>query len=413
MERDRDSQIKIFVLVATTALTTFIVSFAIFYGYEIFHPKYAIQFDSKNVSINAVNKFNEAKQTLEKSFYNKVDENALLEGAISGMADSLKDPYTVYYNKDQMKIFTDMQKKTEDEYVGIGVPVMLDDNGIVMISEPPFEDSPAQKVGLKMGDKIVKVGDKDVTGLKDDAAVVSLIKGKENTNVKITIYRPSEGKMIDFDITRKKIKAIKNLRSEIIEGNIGYIKIKMFDGEINHNFESNLDKLLEKGIKGLIIDVRDNPGGLYDEVAAIADRLLPKGTIVYTEDRAGTRQVQSSDSRELGLPIAILVNGNSASASEILAGAVKDFKKGTLIGTKTFGKGLVQVTYDFKDGTGLKVTIARYFTPSGVCIQGKGIQPDIEVKMDDKYKDLPASLVPEADDYQKKKAIEVIKDAIK
>ena len=174
-----------------------------------------------------------------------------------------------------------------------------------------------------------------------------------------------------------------------------------------------LDKLLDRGIKGLVVDVRDNLGGYYDEVVDIADRLLPEGTIVYTEDRDKKQKIELSDKTELGIPLAILVNGNSASASEVLAGAIKDHGKGVLVGTRTFGKGVVQELKFLEDGSGLKVTISRYFTPSGVCIQDIGIQPDIEVPVGEKYENTPVSQIPREEDLQLKKAIDVVEMKMK
>lgn len=390
-----------------TAIICFTVSALLFVGFTYINGRYSLSFEKSNVTRSSVQKFNEVRSILQKSFYEEIDTNKLLEGAISGMADSLKDPYTVYYNKDQMKAFTDMQRHTEDEYVGVGLPIMLDKNGIITVLEP-FDDSPAKAAGIRQGDKILKIDGKDITGLRDEALVASMIKGQENTETVLTILRQSENSTFDVRVVRKKIKAIRNIRSEMLENNIAYIKLKMFDENISENFISQLNKLVEQGAKSVIIDVRDNPGGLYNEVVSMADRILPKGTIVYTEDRQGKKNFQKSDATELNLPIAVLTNGNSASASEILAGAIKDFKKGTLIGTKTFGKGLVQTTYSFDDGTGLKVTIARYFTPSGVCIHGEGIKPDIEIKLPDKYKDTPVSAIPREDDLQLQKAIQVL-----
>lgn len=392
-----------------TAIICFTVSALLFVGFTYINGRYSLSFEKSNATRSSVQKFNEARSILQKSFYEEIDTNKLLEGAISGMADSLKDPYTVYYNKDQMKAFTDMQRHTEDEYVGVGLPIMLDKNGIITVLEP-FDDSPAKAAGIRQGDKILKIDGKDITGLRDEALVASMIKGQENTETVLTILRQSENSTFDVRVVRKKIKAIRNIRSEMLENNIAYIKIKMFDENISENFISQLNKLVEQGAKSVIIDVRDNPGGLYNEVVSMADRILPKGTIVYTEDRQGKKNFQKSDATELNLPIAVLTNGNSASASEILAGAIKDFKKGTLIGTKTFGKGLVQTTYSFDDGTGLKVTIARYFTPSGVCIHGEGIKPDIEIKLPDKYKDTPVSAIPREDDLQLQKAVQVLQD---
>jgi carboxyl-terminal processing protease len=210
-------------------------------------------------------------------------------------------------------------------------------------------------------------------------------------------------------VTRKRIK-VSNIKSEVLQDKIGYIKLTMFDSDINRYFESELKKLQDKGIKGLIIDLRDNPGGSYEQVVDIADRILPEGLIVYTEDRNKVKKEKHSDKTELDLPLVLLVNGNSASASEILAGAIKDHQKGTLVGTKTFGKGLVQELKLLPDGSGIKVTISRYFTPSGVCIQGIGIKPDIEVNVNDEYRNLPVSQIPRDKDIQLKTAISTLRE---
>lgn len=389
-------------------LLVVVFSIGIFAGCGLFKPRYDISFDPQSVSAENVKKFNQVRDILKKNYLENVDENTLLEGAIAGMAESLNDPYTVYFNKEQMKSF---MEKSEGSYVGIGVSILMDNNGLLTIIEP-FEDSPAKKAGILQGDKITRVDDKDVTAIRDENMVISMIKGQENTKVKITVYRPSEGKSIDFDIIRKRIK-ISNIRSEVLPGNIGYIKIIMFDGEIAKFFEEHLNKLLAQNIKGLVIDLRDNPGGAYDQVVKIADRLLPEGLIVYTEDRNKKGDVEKSDKNELNLPLTILVNGNSASASEILAGAVKDHHKGKLIGTKTFGKGLVQVVLPLEDGSGIKVTISKYFTPSGICIQGIGIQPDEVVEVSESYRDKPVSQIPRGDDTQLQTAVQVLKAALK
>jgi carboxyl-terminal processing protease len=262
-----------------------------------------------------------------------------------------------------------------------------------------------------MGDKIVKVDGEDVTTIRDSDMIVSMIKGEENTTVEITVYRPSEERYIDFEITRKTIKIV-NVTSEMLQNNIGYIRISMFDGECAHYFGMHLNQLLDKGMEGLIIDVRDNPGGDLNEVVAIADRLVPEGLIVYMEDRAGNRMEKTSDKTELNKPIAILINEYSASASEILAGAVKDHKKGTLVGQKTFGKGLVQNVVELDDGSGLKLTTATYFTPAGINIHKKGIEPDIKVELDEESRLLPVSQLPKEEDKQLQEAIKVIKSKL-
>lgn len=372
-----------------------------------FNPNYAIQFNSDNVEYENVQKFSRVRSLLNEYYYKDVNENDMLEGAISGMTESLNDPYTVYFTKDQMKQFIE---KSQGSYVGIGVVVTMGEDGILTVVEP-FEDSPALEVGIAKDDKIVKVDDTDVTTIRDEDMIISMIKGKEDTKVKITVYRPSEGMYKDFVVTRKKIKVV-NINSEIVDGNIGYVKITMFDSEIYKDFQQHLNELLKKNIKGLIIDLRDNPGGDYDQVSAIADRLLPEGLIVYTEDKKGNRQEKKSDATELNIPITVLVNENSASASEVLSGALKDHNKATLVGTKTFGKGLVQAIVNLEDGSGLKVTIARYFTPAGVCIQDVGIEPHVKVELSEKYKNMAVSQVPKEEDNQLQKAIEVIKGAI-
>ncbi|WP_010245917.1 S41 family peptidase [Acetivibrio cellulolyticus] len=373
-----------------------------------FNPNYAIQFNNKNVQYENVKKFDKVRDLLEEYYYKDTNENEMLEGAISGMTEALNDPYTVYFTKDQMKQFSE---KSQGSYVGIGVQVQMDENGLLTVVEP-FEGSPALESGVAKDDKIVKVDDKDVTTVRDEDMIISMIKGKENTSVKITVYRPSEGKYLDFNVTRKKIKVV-NIKSEVLADNIGYIKISMFDSEISKYFQEHLNGLLEKNIKGLIIDLRDNPGGDYDQVSSIADRLVPEGLIVYTEDKKGNKQEKKSDATELNVPIAVLVNENSASASEVLSGALKDHNKATLVGTKTFGKGLVQAVVNLDDGSGLKVTIARYFTPSGVCIQGVGIEPNVKIEVPEKYKGTAVSQIPRAEDNQLQKAIEVVKGAIK
>ncbi|TYQ15245.1 UNVERIFIED_CONTAM: carboxyl-terminal processing protease [Acetivibrio alkalicellulosi] len=367
---------------------------------------YAILFDKDKVDYENIRKYIRVRNILNNYFYKEVDANKLLEGSIVGMTNSLEDPYTVYFTKEQMELF---QEKSQGSYVGIGVSVQMGDDGILTVIQP-FEDSPAINAGIKMGDKITEVDGVDVTTIGDDSLIVSMIKGAENTDVEITVFRPIENRFIDFVITRERIKIV-NIKSEMF-GNIGYIRLSMFDSEIAKYFGSYLNEFIGNGMEGLIIDVRDNPGGDFDQVAAIANRLLPRGLIVYTEDRAGNRIEKKSDSTQLDMPIAVLINGYSASASEILAGAIKDHNKGTLIGTRTFGKGLVQQVVNLDGGAGLKFTIAEYFTPAGISIHEKGIEPHIEIDVDEDMKNLPVSQIPFEDDVQLSKAIEVIKEQI-
>jgi carboxyl-terminal processing protease len=404
LNRRKSIIVGIICLVLATSVISFLVSAFVFSAWNKLNPKHQLFFDPRTVSIENVRKFNQVRSILKENYYEEVDENVLLEGAIAGMANSLGDPYTVYFNKDQMEMF---MEKSDGSYVGIGVSITMDSSGLLTIVEP-FENSPAKEAGMLQGDKIIKVDGKDVTGIRDENLIISMIRGPENTEVKITVYRPSEGKYVDFEIVRKRIKIL-NIKSEVVQDKIGYVKIIVFDSEIARYFKESVNQLLAQGAEGLIIDLRDNPGGSYDQVVEIADALLPEGLIVYTEDREKNRKEKYSDAKELNIPIAVLVNGNSASASEILAGALKDHKKGILIGAKTFGKGLVQEVVPLEDGSGLKVTVAKYFTPSGVCIQDIGIKPDLEVQVPEKYKNFPASQIPKDEDIQLQTAVEVLR----
>jgi carboxyl-terminal processing protease len=404
LNKNRKKIIYGIVLVTVTSVITFFLTTIILFGKGFSKPKYQITFETDAVDINNIKRFNEVKKILKNDYYLDVDENILLEGAISGMADSLGDPYTVYFTKEQMQAF---REKSEGSYVGIGVSVIVDKDGLLTVVEP-FEGSPALEAGIKQGDKIIKVDGVDVTTIRDDNMVISMIRGKENTIANITMVRPSEGRTIDFEVLRKKIK-ISNIKSEILPDNIGYIKIIMFDGEIASYFQKHLYELLSKGIEGLIIDLRDNPGGSYDQVVKIADSLLPEGLIVYTKDKNNNIVEEKSDKRNLQLPMAVLINENSASASEILSGAIKDHNKGVLVGSKTFGKGLVQAVLPLTGGAGIKVTVSKYYTPSGICIQDIGIEPDVEVHLSDTYKNMPVSQVPKGDDTQLQTAVQILK----
>lgn len=390
-------------IVAVTLIVAVSAAAIVFYSVHTAQNRYEIILDAETVDYENVVKFNRVMDILKKDFYQKVDVNKMLEGAIYGLAESLGDPYTVYFDKKQMEAFLE---KSRGSYVGIGVTVNVDDDGLLTVIEPA-KGSPAMEAGILQGDKIVKVDGKDVTSVCDENMIISMIKGKENTRVNITVYRPSEDRYVQFNIKRKRIRA-SNIKSEILSGNIGYIKIAMFDSEIARYFRNDLSNMLKNGIEGLIIDLRDNPGGSFEQVVEIADSLLPAGTIVYTEDRDGRKEYRYSDKAYVDLPLAILINSNSASASEILAGSVRDHGRGILVGTRTFGKGLVQELKLLGDGSGLKVTISRYFTPSGTCIHGTGIEPDIEVGVFDDYRNHPVSHIPRSRDIQLRTAVKAL-----
>lgn len=315
------------------------------------------------------------KSSIEQEYYKNPRESALVEGAIKGMFEGLNDPYSTYMTKEE---FDALLEYTKGSFGGIGVYVSAEDDGFITIVSP-IEDTPGARAGLKAGDKILKV-DGETVSSKDIDKAVSKMKGEPGTKVTITIAREGVQEPFDVHITREEIR-IQTVKSEVKEDGIGYIRITTFDEKTAADFKTNLNALKSKGIKALVIDLRDNPGGLLDQCQEIADELLGKGTIVYTRDRSGNEEyLKSDEERKLGLPMAVLVNGGSASASEILSGAIKDNKAGILVGTKTFGKGLVQQVFPLEDGSGYKLTVSQYFTPSGAYINKKGIQPDIEEK---------------------------------
>lgn len=352
------------------------------------------------------NKLFAVKDIIESEYVDKVDEVKLVEGAVKGLASGVGDPYTVYWDPSEYESNT---IQTEGEYAGVGLVVgPTADNRLVVVS--PIEDTPAEKAGIKSGDTIAKIDDKAMSGSSIDEAV-SLMRGKAGTPVKITIVREGVSSPMDMNVTRANI-VIKSVKSEILNSNIGYIRITAFQANTAEDFSKALVSLKSKGIKGLIIDLRNNGGGLLSQCVKISDELIGEGTIVYTIDNKSEKQVMKSDKNKLDMPLAILVNGGTASASEIVSGAVKDTKTGTLIGTRTFGKGLVQTIVPIPgEKSAVKVTTARYYTPSGICIQGTGIDPDIVV-------DLPEDLKQKAEltrqeDIQLSKALEVLTQQIK
>lgn len=343
-------------------------------------------------------KFLEKK--VEDDFLYKVDKEKLRQGELKGMVASLDDPYSEYLT---LEDFNALEEQTNGKFFGIGVSVSSNEEGQILVIAP-IKDTPAEKVGIKTGDLILKVNGEPVSG-NDLQAAVAKIKGDKGTSVKITIYRPSTKETKDIDVKRDEIKLETVISNKIKD--LGYIGITQFNDNTYDEFKKALDSLKEKNIKGLIIDLRGNPGGTVDSVEKIANELLPEGTIVSAKNRAGQVVFDyKSDKECLNLPMAVLINGGSASASEILAGAIRDFKKGTLIGEKSFGKGIVQSVFPFSDGSGLKITTSEYFTPSGENIHKKGIKPDIEVKLPESVKGIGIEHLDT--DNQLKKAIEVL-----
>lgn len=304
-----------------------------------------------------------------------IDPEVLQQWLIKGYVQGLGDPYSVYYDEEETK---SLMESTSGEFGGIGVAITQNIDTMVITFNNVYKDSPAEKAGLKSGDILYKVDGKDVTG-QDLDTVVAKIRGEKGTTVEITVYRGSNLEECTCKVTRDIIEVI-TVAYEMKEDHIGYVAVSGFEQVTYHQFEEALQALNDQGMEKLIIDLRNNPGGNLSTVCDMLDLILPEGTIVYTEDKHKVREVMTSDDeKQMNIPIVVLTNGNSASASEIFAGAIQDYKKGTLIGTTTFGKGIVQNIFSLGDGTSLKLTTSEYFTPNGRNIHGIGIEPDIEV----------------------------------
>lgn len=322
-------------------------------------------------------KYKALEQSIKREFYKKPDEKKLEDATYKGLFSGLDDVYSAYYTADEMKQLLEV---ATGKYVGIGFVVGADKATGAIRVESVMNNSPAKESGVKKGDLVVAVNGKKYSYMEMDIAVKN-IRGPENTSVKITFLR--DGKKIDKTITRKEIKIV-SIESKMLEDKIGYINIKSFEEETAEDFRKALASLEAQGMKALIIDVRDDGGGLLTVVEDICDRILGKAVIVYTKDRQGKKEyLKSSDKEKIDKPIVVLTNRSSASASEILTGAVLDNKAGISIGETTYGKGLVQGMLKLKDGSGYKLTTAQYFTPNGNYIDKKGIKPTIEVKDND------------------------------
>lgn len=326
----------------------------------------------------ALQKVELIKTRIDQLYLNDVEEEDLNEGIYKGLLEGLDDPYSVYYTEED---FVALMETSEGTYCGIGATLSQNsETGVISIVKA-FDGSPAKEAGLTGGDIIYKVDGEEVTGL-DLETVVTKVKGEEGTKVHLTIVRESEYDYLELDVERRKIE-VPTIAYEMKEGNIGYIAIAEFDDVTVQQFKDALDTLEEQGMQSLIVDLRDNPGGNLSAVVEMLQYMVPKGMIVYTEDKYGSREEYKSEGNHVFTkPLALLINGNSASAAEIFAGAVKDYEMGTLVGTTTFGKGIVQRVVSLEDGTAIKLTVSKYYTPKGNNIHGTGIDPDVEVELD-------------------------------
>lgn len=309
-------------------------------------------------------------------YSDEVKEEALEEAVYDGFLSALNDPYTVYYNEEETK---EIRESTTGEYFGIGAGMTQNlQTGEITVTNV-YKDSPAEEAGLLTGDVLYQVDDHKIQD-QDLSEIVSWIKGEEGSEVELYVYRGEERKLHTLTAVRAKIQT-QTVEYEQKEENIGYIRIQEFENVTYEQFKSALETLENQGMQGLVIDLRNNPGGNLDTVVETLRQILPEGRIVSIKDKYGKEDVYDCDGKhEFRKPLAVLVNGASASAAEIFAGAVKDHGLGTLVGTTTYGKGIVQDLFSFDDGTMLKVTTAEYFTPSGENIHKKGIRPDVEIE---------------------------------
>lgn len=385
-------------------LTTLICGF-VFVGMKVYEAV-----DSKNVAKKGTatsivseetdKKLEAIEDVIDEYYYQDadIDVDTMTEGMYKGMVNALGDPYSVYYTEEE---WNDLMQETAGIYYGIGAYLMIDPSTRLGKISGVIENTPAEEAGLRADDLLYLVDGESTMGL-ELSEIVSRIKGEEGTKVHLTIYREGEADYLEIDVERRQIEA-PTVKYEILENDIGYIQITEFDDVTTDQFTEALAVIKGSGAKGLVLDLRGNPGGSLNVVVDIARQILPKGLIVYTEDKYGERDEYTCDGEnELDMPLVVLVNGNSASASEILAGAIKDYDKGTLVGTTTFGKGIVQRVLPLTDGTALKLTISAYYTPKGNNIHGVGIEPDVVCEFDgDAYYDKDV-------DNQLEKALEVL-----
>jgi carboxyl-terminal processing protease len=358
--------------------------------------------DSEEFSDKATAKIERVMKIMDAYYLEDLDEDAMIDGMLEGMLAAVDDPYTGYYDEES---YSTLLESSEGVYYGIGAVVSQNvETGEVYIVNP-YEDGPAYEAGMRPGDIVYKVRDTDVTGM-DLNEVVAMIRGEEGTTVDVTVLHEGENEYSTITIERRKIEN-HTVEYEMLEDGIGYIQISEFDDVTTEQFKKGMDELTAQGMQKVIVDLRDNPGGSLSTVIDVLDTVLPKGIYTYLVDKYGNRQnYRGENNAKYDCPMVVLVNGNSASASELFTGAVHDYDRATIVGTTTFGKGIVQQVFSLGDGTGMKVTMAKYYTPNGVCIHKTGITPDYEVELDEgEY----ASTVAHEDDEQLLKAIELLK----
>lgn len=356
--------------IAVGVAVTLVVTGTGFAGYQkIMFPKGSALSDTKTVQ-----KLNYLESLINEEYLEEKEEDSLREGLYAGLMSGLNDPYSTYYTAEQ---YEELNTSNEGSYVGIGAVLQKDKDGGAKIVQL-YEGGSGEQAGLKKGDVLKAIDGEDVTE-KETSDIASMIRESDKDSVTLTIQRDEETKEIKVEIRDVEIQTVSH---EMLDDETGYIRISEFSEVTSNQYKKAFEDLQDKGMKKLVVDLRDNPGGLLTAVCDVLRQILPEGLIVYTEDKNGKKEEEKCDGKsELAMPLAVLVNGGSASASEIFAGAVKDYGIGTIVGTTTYGKGVVQTIQPLSDGSAVKITIAKYFTPKGNDINKKGIAPDVEAEL--------------------------------
>ncbi|WP_301010375.1 S41 family peptidase [Anaerotignum lactatifermentans] len=347
-------------------------------------------------------KIRQIEEMLDTYYVEDYDKELAEELMYTGLVAGVGDPYTYYLSADSL---AEQVEKNSGHFVGIGVEIYAGDDGYIVVSSVT-PGGPAEAAGILAEDKITEVDGESIIG-KTAADVSALVKGEEGTDVTLTIFRESTGEVLEKTVTRQDIQ-VQTVSWRMMDDNIGYISITNFRENTYNQFKEALDTLEAEGMEKLVLDLRNNTGGLVKSAHEIGEELLPEGIMVYTMDKEGNREDTLCDDVYNDVPMVVLVNGNSASAAEILAGAIQDTGRGELIGTTTFGKGLVQRLFTLPDGSGLNVTIQKYYTPNGTSIHGVGITPDYEVELPEEY--AQQTNIPAEADTQLQKAVEVLSE---
>ncbi|MDK2942391.1 MAG: carboxyl-terminal processing protease [Acetobacterium sp.] len=393
---NKQNKTKLVVIIVVLIITNMITFAVATTSNVLLGNKMIITVDS-NETAAGIKKLLVLKEQIASEYYQDVNNTTLIDGAIKGMFESLGDPYSTYYTSEEFSKYMEM---ATGSYEGIGVVVAEDEQGYTYVIAPQ-KGTPADAAGIKTGDKIIKVDGEDVSTIGADA-VVAKVKGPADSMVNITIARGEE--IIEMELVRKTIEAV-TVRSRVI-GDKGYIQISEFTDKTADDFETQINELMAQNITGLVIDLRSNPGGGVKEAVEIADRILGQTVVVYTVDKKGNKTDYTSDGEEqLSLPMVALVDGGTASSAEILAGALQDTGAAQLVGTKTFGKGIVQEVISLTDGGGFKVTNSEYFTPNGNNIHEKGLEPNIVIEATDFMMN---NIFTDEEDVQLQKALEVL-----